>query len=206
MDLEEYAISNHRQVVPGRTRCEGADEFRASDDEDDSVLQIGERLVLNCNNARLRCVGDQTTHGCVAARDAFRDLAMRPCEVKMGADKQLRCLVRSLYGNLGRKTRSFDCTDADSFGYQELAGVRVKVSEDFVLPLQSPTILIVASIASEPPRFLTKWFLSRRSRSKAQLWQTCPLMHMVNVEFSPIVRVLQTLPCAFAAMLRGCAC
>ena len=37
MELEEYAISNHRHVVPGRTRFECADEFRASDDEDEQV-------------------------------------------------------------------------------------------------------------------------------------------------------------------------
>ena len=62
--------------------------------------------------------------------------------------------------------------------------------------LQSTTILIVARIVSEPLRFLTRWFLSRwshASQPKAQLWQTCPLMDLVNVEFSTIVRVLQYL-------------
>ena len=92
-----------------------------------------------------------------------------------------------------KKTRSFDCTDADAFGHQEVAGVRMKAGEDFVMDLQSPTILIVAGIVSEPLRFLTKWFLSWRSlasQSKAQFWQTCPLMDLVNVEFSRVVRVL----------------
>ena len=45
----------------------------------------------------LRCVGDQTTHFCVAARDAMRDLAVRPCEVEMFADRPL-----ALTGSLTR--------------------------------------------------------------------------------------------------------
>ena len=88
-----------------------------------------------------------------------------------------------------KKTRSFECTDADAFGYQELAGVRMMAGEDFVMNLH-------------PQQSLTRWFLSRWSHtslSKAQLWQTCPLMDLVNVEFSPIVRVLQYL----ALCLRG---
>ena len=41
-----------------------------------------------------------TTRGCVAARDATRDFAMRACEVEMVAAKPLRGLVPSIDGNL----------------------------------------------------------------------------------------------------------
>ena len=219
---------------PGRTRFECADEFRASDDEDEQVRSPPiwysklrknweefrevfdgpydgrRRLVHYCINTscckgcddawlRRRMVASLlamllATLPCVPVKSKW--LQPGPC-----VDWFLLSMVTSVLQGLWppsfrreKKTRSFDCMDADAFGYQELAGVRMKAGEDFVINLQSTTILIVVGIVSEPLRFLTRWFLSRRShacQSKTQLWQTCPLMDLVNVQFRSIVRVLQ---------------
>ena len=68
----------------------------------------------------------------------------------------------------------------------------------------TPSVLLVAAIASEPIRFLTSWFISRRCaahRSGSTRYSMCPLLDFVNPFVSPVFRVLQY----YAACLRGVA-
>jgi hypothetical protein len=109
----------------------------------------------------------------------------------------------------GSKTKKKDPVSGfDDLGYHELVGKRLASGEVFVRSPSSPPVLIVAAIVSEPLRFLTGWFLSRRShanRSKPAHWQCCPLMDLLNPLVSPIVRVLQYFGCCIrgeAARLR----
>jgi len=117
----------------------------------------------------------------------------------MAAMPLLQSMWPKAFGKESQKAKAAKRSDdSEEMGYQELAGKRLRVGQAFVESPSSPPILVIAGLVSEPLRFLTRWFLSRRShanRSRPRHWQCCPLMDLMNPIVSPVVRVLQHLSC-----------
>ena len=109
----------------------------------------------------------------------------------------LQALWPIAFGTGAKRRKTFTQTE-EEIGYQELAGKRMTTGHAFVSAPSSPSLLIISGIVSEPLRFLTRWFLSRRSHANRMKEQS-PLMDLANPVVSPIVRVLQY----FASCLRG---
>jgi hypothetical protein len=108
------------------------------------------------------------------------------------------------FGHLKVKTQAGPNEHWEQVRWQVLSGKRLKAGGQFASSPMSQTILLIAAIVSESLRFLTRWFLSRRShasRSKPKHWQASPLMDFANPLVSPVFRVLQY----FAACLQGAA-
>lgn len=88
-------------------------------------------------------------------------------------------------------------------GFTSCAGKRLKEGETFVKSDRTVWILLIAAVVTEPLRFLTMWFLGRRShyrRTSAGV-DCSPLMDFVSPRTSPITRILQY----YAACMKGTA-